>query len=66
MMLVLINMVLNVKHHQYFGNIMDRLILQAFMVGFSDISNIGQVEDLQMIKEKLLDGKELWLGLKAN
>ena len=66
MMLVLINMVLNVKLHQYFGDIMDRLILQTFMVGFSDISNIGQVEDLQMIKEKLLDGKELWLGLKAN
>ena len=66
MMLVLINMVLNVKLHRYFGDIMDRLILQTFMVGFSDISNIGQVEDLQMIKEKLLDGKELWLGLKAN
>ena len=66
MMLVLINMVLNVKLHRYFGDIMDRLILQTFMVGFSDISNIGQVEDLQMIKEKLLDGEELWLGLKAN
>ena len=37
----------------------DRLILQILMNGFSDILDTGQVEDVQMTKEKLIDGKEL-------
>ena len=52
-------LVLNVEHHQDFEKIKIRLIVQVLMVGFSGILNIGQVEDLQMMKDKLLDGKEL-------
>ena len=59
MMLVLINMMLNVEHHQDFGKIKDVLILQILMVGFSGILGIGQVGDLQTKKDKLIDGKEL-------
>ena len=33
---------------------------------FSGILDIAYVGDLQMIKDKLLDGKELQLDLKAN
>ena len=29
------------------------------MVGFSDILGTGQVEDQKMIKDKLIDGKEI-------
>ena len=29
------------------------------MVGFNGTSDTGQVEDLQMMKGKLIDGKEL-------
>ena len=29
------------------------------MVGFDDILDVGQVEDLWMIKDKMLDGKQL-------
>ena len=32
---------------------------QILMVGFSGTSDTGWVEDLQMIKDKLIDGKEL-------
>ena len=35
------------------------LIIQVLMVGFNVILGIVQVEDLQMIIEKLLDRKEL-------
>ena len=59
MMLMLINMVLNVEHHLDFGKIMDGLILQILMVAFNGILDIGQVEGLQMIKDKLQDVKEL-------
>ena len=59
MMLVLINMVLSVKHHQDSGKIMDELIKQILMGGFSSTLDIGWVEDLQMMKDKLIDGKEL-------
>ena len=41
-----------------FWEIMDELILQIFMDGFSGILEICQVEDLQMMKDKLTDGKE--------
>ena len=33
------------------------------MVGFNGILGIGQVEDRNMIKDKLIDGKKLWVGL---
>ena len=65
-MLVLINRVLNVKHHQDLGKIIDELTRQIPMVGSSGILDIGQAEDFQMIKEKLLDGKELYVDLKVN
>ena len=32
---------------------------QILMVGFSDILQIGQVEDWKMMKDKLIDEKEL-------
>ena len=46
------------EHHQDFGKIMARLILQILMVGFSYILDIGQAEDFQMMKDKLIDGIE--------
>ena len=36
------------------------------MVGFSSILDTGRVENLQMIKDKLIDGKKLRIGLEAN
>ena len=36
------------------------------MVGFSGILGIGQVEDQKIIKDKLIDGKKLWVGLGVN
>ena len=36
------------------------------MVGFSGILDTGQVEDQKMIKEKLIDGKKLLVGLGVN
>ena len=41
------------------GKIMDRLILQILMVSFSSILDTGWVEDLQIMKDKLIDGKEM-------
>ena len=32
---------------------------QTLIVGFSGILDIAQAEDLKMMKEKLIDGKEL-------
>ena len=32
------------------------LIIQILMVGFNGILDINQVEDLQIMKDKLLDG----------
>ena len=58
-MLVLINMVLNVEHGQDFGKIRGRLIEKILMVGFSGTLGTGWVEGLQMMKEKLIDGKDL-------
>ena len=55
MMLVLIN----VENHQDFGIIMDGLIPQILMAGFNGILDIGQAEDLQKMKDKLIDKKEL-------
>ena len=36
------------------------------MVGFSDILGIGQVEDQEMMKDKLINGKKMWVGLQVN
>ena len=36
------------------------------MVGFTGILGTGQVEDQKMIKDKLIDGKKLWVGLGVN
>ena len=36
------------------------------MVGFSGILDIGWDDDLQMMKDKLIDGKKLLVNLKAN
>ena len=37
----------------------DELILQILMLGFSGNLGTGQAEDLQMVKEKFQDRKEL-------
>ena len=37
----------------------DGLMKLILMVGFSGILDTGKEEDLKMIKEKLVDGKEL-------
>ena len=36
------------------------------MVGFSGILGTGWVDNWKMIKDKLTDGKILWVGLEAN
>ena len=36
---------------------MDGLILQILMIGSNGILDFGQVEDIQMIKNKLIDEK---------
>ena len=36
------------------------------MVGFSGILDTGWVEDLQMMRDKLIDEKKLLVDLKAN
>ena len=42
-----------------FGEMKVGLIKQILMVGFSGILDTGWVEDLQMMKDKLIHGKEL-------
>ena len=39
---------------------------QILMVGFSGTLDTGQVEDLQIIKGRLIDGKDLNIGLQVN
>ena len=41
---------------------LDQLIL---MVDFNGILDIGKEEDLKMIKDKLIDGKELLVDLRV-
>ena len=36
------------------------------MVGFSGILDTGWVEDRKMMKDKLIDGKKLSVGLEVN
>ena len=65
MMLVLINMVLIVEHCQDFRKIKVVLMKQILMDVCSSILYTDQVEDLQMMKDKLVDGKVLQVGLKV-
>ena len=39
---------------------------QTLMIGFSSILDTGQSEDHKMRKDKLIDGKELLVGLEVN
>ena len=64
-MIVLVNMMLNGEHHLDFGKVVHALILQILMVGYTSILDIGQTEDLQMMKYKLLDGKIIVRGFKG-
>ena len=52
-------MLLNVEHHKDSGKIMDGLILWILMDGFSGILYIGWVEDVQTMKDKLINGKKI-------
>ena len=36
------------------------------MIGFSGILGTGQVEDQKTIKDKLIDGKKLWVDLELD
>ena len=36
------------------------------MVGFNDILGTDKVEYWKMMKDKLIDGKKLWVGLGVN
>ena len=36
------------------------------MVGFNGILGTGEVEDQKMIRDKLIDGKKLWVDLEVN
>ena len=65
MTLVSINIVLSVEHYD-FGKIKAGLRIQILMVGFSGIIETGQVEDQKMMKDKLIDGKELYVGLEVD
>ena len=48
----------------YFRDIYLRgLVKYILIVGFSGILGIGQVKDWKMIKDKLIDGKKLSVGL---
>ena len=38
---------------------------QILMDGFSGILDTGQVDDNKMMKDKLIDGKELQIGLEV-
>ena len=38
----------------------------TLMVGLSDISDTGLVEDLPMMKDKLKDGKKSYVGSEVN
>ena len=58
LLLVLIDMASNVKHHQNFAKIKVGLILQIVMVSLNAILGTSQVEDLETMKDKLLDIKE--------
>ena len=59
MIVVLINMVLNAKHRHDIGKIKAGLKKQTLMVGFSAVLDTGQAVDHKMMKDKLIDGKEL-------
>ena len=52
-------MVLNAEHFSDFGKIKVELMKQILMVGFSGNLDTGNLEDRKMMKDKLIDGKEL-------
>ena len=58
-------MVLNVEDHLDFGKIKVRLIKLIHMVGFNGILDIGKEEEVRMIKDRLVDGKELLVDLRV-
>ena len=59
MMSLSINMVLNVEYRKDFAKIKVGLMKQILMVGFNGILDTGWLEDWKMMKDKLIDGKEL-------
>ena len=58
-LLLSINTKLNVEYRYDFGKIKAGLILHPLMDGFSGVLDNCWVEDLQMMKNKLIDGKGL-------
>ena len=56
---------LNVEHHSDFGKKKIGLVKLIHMVGFSGILDIGKKDDFQMIKNKLMNRKELLVDLKV-
>ena len=56
----------NVGYHYDFRNILGGLMKQILKDGFCCILDTSQVEEENMVKDKLIDGKELEIGLKAN
>ena len=47
-------------------NFINPIMKLILTVVFSDILDTGQVEDQKKMKEKLIEGKELQVGLEAN
>ena len=58
-------MVLNVGHLQGSGRKKTGSMGLIHMDGFNGILDTGKEEDLKMVKEKLVDGKELLVDLKV-
>ena len=51
--------VISVEHCEDFWKIMDGLMKQMLMVGFSGIFDNGQAEDQKMMRNKIIDRKGL-------
>ena len=47
-------------------NFINPIMKLILTVVFSDILDTGQVEDQKKMKEKLIEGKELQVGLEVN
>ena len=50
---------------RFFGEKKAGLMKLIHMVGFNGILDIGREEDLQMIRDKLIDGVELLVDLRV-
>ena len=59
MVSVSINMMLNAEYRKDIGKAKIGLMKWILINGFSGIINSGWVEDQKMMKDKLIDGKEL-------